>query len=548
MRKLYLLIWSFGLILGNLAAQNMVSNPGFENYSTCNSAFSSIISWTNPDTATPDFYHGCAPSLGGLGFSVPANAMGYQNAHGGSGYIGLVSYEDAPLFGCPNPIFATGWREYAQIQLTSPLVAGQNYCAEFYVSLSDKSRYSISSMGMYFSNTQVYLQTALALPFSPQISNTSGQLADTLGWTKISGSYTATGGEQYIIIGNFKNDGATSPQCFNSGSFFPYAYYFVDDVFVGLSGTCPQDCQITASISVTNPSCSTSSAILSANATGASGPLNYFWNTGSTSQTLTGQPAGTYIVTISDTSGCSASDTVVISNPVPLSISLGPDQYICQGQSVTLTVNGGNSWQWSNGSTTQSITVAPPSDWNYSVTATNSSGCTASDTVFIGINYPPTVKVDPPFDTVWCNTDPDFALIWGFPGGGVWSGSGVVNGNFSPSTAGIGAHMVYYTVTDSNGCQASDSMLVNVSSCTGLNEGIASRIQVYPNPSNGQFMIEGQGITGITVYDALGREVKNLTLQKHEPGLEITLKDAGIYRAVIWVGEQRTVVGLVVTN
>ena len=74
--------------------------------------------------------------------------------------------------------------------------------------------------------------------------------------------------------------------------------------------------------------------------------------------------------------------------PTPLAgIAVTPSASICAGESVTLTENGGTatSWTWSNGPTTQAISVSPASTTTYTVTATTSAGCfaTASQTIIV---------------------------------------------------------------------------------------------------------------------------------------------------------------------
>jgi hypothetical protein len=93
-------------------------------------------------------------------------------------------------------------------------------------------------------------------------------------------------------------------------------------------------------------------------------------------------PTGTTTYTVTGTvNGCSSSDQVTVTvNPLPnASITPSGPTTFCQGGSVTLTAgpSGGFSYQWSNGATTQSITVS--ASGSFSVTVTNTStGCQAS--------------------------------------------------------------------------------------------------------------------------------------------------------------------------
>src|SRR5205085_12087734 len=95
-------------------------------------------------------------------------------------------------------------------------------------------------------------------------------------------------------------------------------------------------------------------------ATGTAG-VTYLWSNGATTQSITVSPsiATAYSVTVTTPEGCtaSASGTVTI-NPLPtVAVNSGA---ICAGGSITLTATGTTgTYLWSNGATTQSITVSP---------------------------------------------------------------------------------------------------------------------------------------------------------------------------------------------
>jgi hypothetical protein len=64
-------------------------------------------------------------------------------------------------------------------------------------------------------------------------------------------------------------------------------------------------------------------------------------------------------------------------------VSAGDDVTLCAGNEVTLTASAGESYLWSNGETSQSITVVPDSTSVYSVVVTNSDGCAGEATVTV---------------------------------------------------------------------------------------------------------------------------------------------------------------------
>jgi len=114
----------------------------------------------------------------------------------------------------------------------------------------------------------------------------------------------------------------------------------------------------------------------------ASGAISYFWDF-KDGATFTGQSpqhsynaAGIYWVTAtaSDIAGCQQTDSVLVTiyPAIPPSNITSPDLTICVGQMTTLTAPVGYTYLWSNGATTQSITVGAGI---YSVLITDANGC-----------------------------------------------------------------------------------------------------------------------------------------------------------------------------
>lgn len=108
----------------------------------------------------------------------------------------------------------------------------------------------------------------------------------------------------------------------------------------------------------------------------SSSSAGYLWTTNETSQSITADTSGNYIVTISDVNGCRASSApvTVTVNPLPSTTITadGPTSF-CPGGSVTLMVSASVSYLWSTGETTQSIFV--DTTGTYTVTITDINGC-----------------------------------------------------------------------------------------------------------------------------------------------------------------------------
>ena len=123
----------------------------------------------------------------------------------------------------------------------------------------------------------------------------------------------------------------------------------------------------------------------------ATGGSTYLWSNGSTTNYINVSQSGFYAVTATNADGCSASANVTVTvNPLP-TVSIGGVNSICQGQTTTLTANGGNTYAWSNGSPTPSITISQGG--TYTVTATNSAGCSATEEITVTVKPLPNVNI-----------------------------------------------------------------------------------------------------------------------------------------------------------
>jgi PKD repeat protein len=115
-------------------------------------------------------------------------------------------------------------------------------------------------------------------------------------------------------------------------------------------------------------------------------PYIYLWSDGQTTRTATGLSNGNYTVTATKkNTSCSATSTVTISS-FYAGISVTNDQTVCPGVYTGIVCNGGVSYLWSTGETTQSIYVIATSTTTYSVTVSKDT-CSKL--------LQPTIKVSP---------------------------------------------------------------------------------------------------------------------------------------------------------
>ena len=181
---------------------------------------------------------------------------------------------------------------------------------------------------------------------------------------------------------------------------------------------------------------------------------NYVWNTGETARSIVVRTTGNYWCVVTDANGCSnRSDTVrvnVFPSALPIVTISGPLTF-CEGGSVTLTAPAGFSgYLWSNGATTQTITVT--ASGSYTVSVADGNGCTGTSTeVDVTVYAKPTPKltvVGGPF----CAGDS--ALI-SAPAGYVsytWVSEKGLSYGTGRNIVAKASDVIYCQVVDVNGC------------------------------------------------------------------------------------------------
>ncbi|HEY0030345.1 MAG TPA: gliding motility-associated C-terminal domain-containing protein [Bacteroidia bacterium] len=250
---------------------------------------------------------------------------------------------------------------------------------------------------------------------------------------------------------------------------------------VGTGSGCTNTALITVTVNSLPPVDAGSTASICSGTTttlGASGASSYVWSPAGTlsSATMANPTSSTtastvYTVTGTDLNGCSSSDTVsVIVLSLPLA-NAGTAAAICNGTSTTLNASGGTGYSWtpsgSLSSSTISNPVATPSvSTTYTVTVTDSNGCTATSSVAITVNAVPTATAGS--DVVICNGT---STILNSGGGGtyLWSpATGLSSATVANPTASP-ASTQFYTVTVSNGsCSDTAGILVTVNNALAM--------------------------------------------------------------------------------
>jgi hypothetical protein len=228
LRTLLIMTLNFLVLAPTLGQGNLVQNSGFELISNCpySAGQANFCASWNVDE-TPDLMDTC----GTASFGVPTNYAGYQLPLSGKTYIGLVT------FGF-NPLLQINFREFIKTELTDSLKPGITYCIKFNASVADKSPYFSPNIGIHFSTDEIdpiswdANNNVFVIQHSASVENeNSALLTDTSDWEEISLYYTASGGEKWLTIGNFRTDSNTVYSYFQTNN-FNYTYLYVDNVSV----------------------------------------------------------------------------------------------------------------------------------------------------------------------------------------------------------------------------------------------------------------------------------------------------------------------------
>ncbi len=289
---------------------------------------------------------------------------------------------------------------------------------------------------------------------------------------------------------------------------------------------------------------------------GGTAPFTFAWPAGvivvnDTGTALCGNT--TYIVTVTDANGCQALDTINLTEPSVLDVTISLDQAIscggtCDAQ-LTATGSGGNApytYTWSNGMT--GSTISGICAGVISVTVTDASGCT--DTASLNVTEPnPIIGQITQTASILCNGDSTAALLASASGGTapyafVWS-----TGATTAAISNLPAGTYTVTITDANTCDTTVSFTVtepdtigisfNVDqaiSCSGVCDGALTALVTGGTP--GYTILWSTGATGpsqtalcagvytVTVTDANGCTNSASFTLTEPPAMALTITES----------------------
>ena len=255
--------------------------------------------------------------------------------------------------------------------------------------------------------------------------------------------------------------------------------------------------------------CPGESTALSAEA----GFTSYLWSNGAVNSDITVNADGAYSLTVTDVNGCQTSAAVSVAAYPVSPPQISGDKAFCAGETASLQANAGYaSYNWSTGSTQPSVTVS--NGGIYSLTATDTNGCTTNSSFQVTQNPLPQVSIGG--STSYC--------IGGFTtlnAGAPYVGYSWSTGSTAPTVQVSQSGNYGLTVTNANGCVGSAEVLVTedtelnpvisgpASFCPGTSttldagEGFQS-YQWSDNSSGQELVVNSPGTYSVTVSDASG--------------------------------------------
>ncbi len=262
------------------------------------------------------------------------------------------------------------------------------------------------------------------------------------------------------------------------------------------------NCSDTKTLSVTVnavPNVSVSNSTICAGSTAtlvATGANTYLWNTGATGTNLVVTPSTTTIYSVTGTSNFGCVKTVTASVNVSSAPTIAVNSTsVCMGSSVVLSASGVNTYTWSTGANTPTISVSPTANTVYTVNG-HLSGCSTlgSNTVSVTVVSIPTITINSP---TLCSGNTAILVASG-ASSYVWN-----TGALSPSISITPSITTNYSVVGTMaGCSNSQSVnivvnalpLVNISAINGPLCVNSSTITLSGTPVGGIFI--GQGVSG----------------------------------------------------
>jgi len=247
---------------------------------------------------------------------------------------------------------------------------------------------------------------------------------------------------------------------------------------------------------------------------------NYIWTTGETSSSISVSSSGVYTLTVTDICMHELEETFELSL-FDLNINLGNDTTICEGASIMLNAAySGLMYIWSNGATSQNIEI--DGGGTYSVEVIHNICGTATGQINVGVNPAPIINLGN--DTILQNGE-----YLTLDAGNNFSNYYWSTGESTQSIEVNYTDSFIVSVIDNFGCIGIDTIYVEFT--TDISKVENEEIRVFPNPANEYIFISSNNSTleKVEIYDAIGRQILNKTINSVEANIPILNLPEGLY-------------------
>ncbi len=268
-------------------------------------------------------------------------------------------------------------------------------------------------------------------------------------------------------------------------------------------------------------------------------PFNYSWSTTpfQSADTARGLCAGTYFVTITDASGCTASSSVTLTDPLLLQVATTEIDATCFGTcsgSSTAIATGESpfTYSWSTSPAQTSEDATSLCAGNYSVVVTDRFGCTETNNVII--TEPTAIQQSAVITNSTCIgcTDGriDVTVNGGTPGYQYLWSIGETTEDLSLLLSGT----YELCITDNNSCTSCENYIV-LDSGTGISNMTSLGYSIYPNPFNISTTIHASSIVGKNTKLELFNSVGQIVYSTKFSGSDFTLEKGNLSQGVYFV-------------
>ncbi len=448
---------------GNNGSVNIIATGGSPpyNYSWSNGASSSSLNNLNAGnfSVSVSDINGCSASLSVI-ISQPDSAIGVQGTVNDVKCFGLSTGAVNLQVSGGNAPYNFNWSNGASAEDISGLSSG-NYT----VLITDANGCTLQ---------QSYSVSQPAVQMIPVVS--SVQEVSCYGSANGSIQVSATGG---LLPYNFQWNNGTTGQQLNNVAAGNYTVTITDanlcDTMISIPVSQPAVPLLALPVVSTHVPCfGTTGGQIDLTVNGGTAPYTFNWSNGNVNEDISNLTAGTYGCTITDSHGCSTSVSSVITQPaqaVAATVNItGISCYNIPSGSATVNATGGTApynYQWSNGSTTGSLSNLAAA--TYTVTVTDANGCTAMMTQEITQPDSAITVVVSTLQIITCFNSNNGSMKATPTGGSApfnfkWS-----TGQETQVVEGLSAGSYTVTITDNNGCSANAVTVISQPPTIALN-------------------------------------------------------------------------------